>query len=1093
MTTRVSRLVRLAPPARSDRDLLRAHLGGGEPGAFDELARRHAGLARRAAAEVCPPAADDVAQATLALLARKAAAVADRESAAGWVFETARRLALKARTAAARRATHEGHAHPPQQPADPLDLLTLREVRAAVAEELARLPDDTRLPLVLCYWDGADRPAAAARLGCSVSTLKRRLDAGRDQLAARLARRGFTGPAVLAALTATQAGVGLAAPVVAGAGRALAPWKTLAALVAVAGVAAAGIGLGAADSAPADPPASSKAPPSPTPAGAAPPGGAAPLTPAVDRYGDPLPAGAVARLGTIRFGHGGQLHAIAYSPDGKTIASGGPGRIMLWEAATGKPIAPLVLPAGGAARGRVGHTFRLAFTRDGRQLISVGSFSFADHDRGQLALWDVEGRRLLHAPQDPPAGGSRWMRSVAVAPDGKTGVVGRDNGELQLIDIPARSARLLTKADGGAAGLSFAPDGKTLAVATYKRVLFLDPATGEETKRFETESARQVVFAPDGKSVWVGCDGGQSFKNDNRPGTISRWDVRTGTAVQTFPTAPEMLLSLAVSPDGKTLASGGVSAGPFLWDAATGKAVDLDGPAGGRARPWVQGLAFSPDGKTLSVADTNGRVRVWDVAARRELHLRDEHANGVSAAAVSPDGKSVVTAGGDGTVRVWDLASGRAVRSWVADDTRSVFTVAYTPDGRSLLTAGWGGTVRLWDAATGRETRRFRGEDKGFGARAALSPDGRLVAASGKDGQSIVLYEAATGRPVRELTGHVSFLMGLTFSADGRRLVSAADMHAGGKERADDRSVRVWDVVTGVQLLKLDAGRPYGGLAVSPDGRVVAAGVYLEEEKTGYLRFWDTRTGREMRDRRVDAVEAAAFSPDGRYLATADRDVRLIEVASGRVAQVFESGAGQVCHLTFTPDGRQLISTHDDRTALVWDVTPRPPAGGSPVGLWDALAAADAAAARRAAAGLTADPAGAVAVLGEKLRPVPRPAGAKTTAALVADLGAPAFDVREAAGRELAGRVEADAAELSAALATTPSAEVRRRLADVLRAAPGPWPTRSAEELRQVRAVAVLEAVGTPEARRLLGALAGGDPSAPLTREAKAALRRPGG
>src|SRR5207249_4371317 len=152
-------------------------------------------------------------------------AVAGRASAAGWVFETARRLALKARTSAARRAAREGRAHPPQPAADPLDALTLREIRAAVAEELARLPDELRQPLVLCYWDGLARPTAAGRLGCSVSTLKRRLDLGRDRLAARLKRRGFAGPAILAALTAVEAGADAAVPLAAGG--AVARWRLL--------------------------------------------------------------------------------------------------------------------------------------------------------------------------------------------------------------------------------------------------------------------------------------------------------------------------------------------------------------------------------------------------------------------------------------------------------------------------------------------------------------------------------------------------------------------------------------------------------------------------------------------------------------------------------------------------------------------------------------------------------------------------------------------------------------------------------------------------------------------------------------------------
>src|SRR5262245_55298276 len=127
MPTRLLPTRHLARLSATDRDLLRSYAAGGDPAAFAELIRRHAGLAHRAAAEVYPATADDVAQAALVLLGRKAAAVASRPSAAGWVFETARRLALKARTAAARRAKHEARAASPRPPADPLDTLTLRE------------------------------------------------------------------------------------------------------------------------------------------------------------------------------------------------------------------------------------------------------------------------------------------------------------------------------------------------------------------------------------------------------------------------------------------------------------------------------------------------------------------------------------------------------------------------------------------------------------------------------------------------------------------------------------------------------------------------------------------------------------------------------------------------------------------------------------------------------------------------------------------------------------------------------------------------------------------------------------------------------
>lgn len=1086
--TRLLTTVRLLVRPRPDRELLLAYATRRDEAAFAELVRRHAGMVHGIAAAVCPAEADDVAQATFALLARRAATLAPRESPVGWLFETARRLAHKARTAAARRTNRQARATPPRPPADPLDDLTFAEVRAIVADQLARLPERLRVPLVLCYWEGITAAAAADRLGCSVSSVKRRLSDGRDQLAAPLARCGFTASAALAALTGLQATASAAAPaalVAALTAQTLSPGA--AALVrgaaapavkyALAGVVMLALGsglvLGIGSKAGSVPPALS------------PKLVAAPPFPRTDAFGDPLPPGALVRFGTTRFRHGGQLHAVAYSPDGKTLASGGYGRVMLWEASSGKPIAPLVRTVNDPRNKMpeplmMGHTFGLAFTPDGRSLLSAGAPPAEDR-RGHVLFWDINDRKCAHAIDHAAPQGTQWMRTVAVSPDGCLAAAGTDSGHLLLIDTATRKTVRTAKVEG-VAGLSFSPDGKTLAVATMAAAILFDVSAGKETWRFDTgRGTRQVVFAPDGKSIWVGRDGGgPPFRKDSRPGVLARWDFASGKQVQAFEVAPNAILSLALSPDGKTLACGGDFFGPLVIDVATGKSTDL-GLAGARNRPWVQGLAFAPDGKALAVADTNGRVRVWDVATRRELHRYNSHTSGVLQVALSPDQKHAATAAGDGFVRVWEVSTGRPIRSWTADEKRSVFAVNYTPDGRHLLTSGWDGSVRLWEAETGKEVRRFSAG--GEAARSASSTDGKLVAASGKDGRSIVLYEAATGHVVRECTGHVSHIMSLAFSPDGRQLVSTADMHSEDGKHFDDSSVRVWDVSTGKQLHKFEAGRPAGNVAISPDGRVVAAVV------EGDLRLWDAVTGKELTGRRVKGVTAFAFSPDGRHLAIASQGIRLVEVASGGVVHTLDSGPAEVSCLTFAP-GNRLLSAHYDGTTLVWDLSTPLPTGATTVKLWGDLASTDAALAHRAAQAMVAAPAAAMTVLGEKLEPVPKPAAARSTAALIADLDDEKFAVREAASRELIRRVGVADAEMTQALAGSPSGEVQQRLRRILRSSPGPWPKLDAEDLRRVRAVAVLESIGTTEARRLLTALADGDPHALLTCEARKACDR---
>src|SRR3954469_5766612 len=218
MTTRRSRVllqhlrqwttdVDAAP--RSDRELLQRFAAGGEEAAFTMLVRRHGplvlGVCRRVLQQ--EQDAEDAFQATFLILARKAAAPGWKESIVNWLYRVAHRVAVRARRQATRRLARERRPAADRRPDDPLAEVTLREAQAVLDDELNRLPEKLRAPLVLCCLGGCTRDEAAQQLGWSVATLKRRLEDGRALLGLRLSRRGLTIPAVLAGVTFAEGAV----------------------------------------------------------------------------------------------------------------------------------------------------------------------------------------------------------------------------------------------------------------------------------------------------------------------------------------------------------------------------------------------------------------------------------------------------------------------------------------------------------------------------------------------------------------------------------------------------------------------------------------------------------------------------------------------------------------------------------------------------------------------------------------------------------------------------------------------------------------------------------------------------------------------
>jgi RNA polymerase sigma factor (sigma-70 family) len=1067
-----------SPP--SDGELLRRYLEAGDQAAFAALLRRHGTMVFAVCHSVLRQRddAEDAFQAAFLILARKAGSIRRQEGLGGWLQRVAYRVALKARARNVRRHEREAQAASPRSTVSGGEELSWGEVRAILHAELAALPEHFRAPLVLCYLEGLTQEEAAQQLDWTATTVKGRLQRGRERLRRRLERRGIALSAALGAALTGQAlaesgvptfqsftaetATPAAASLARGFLRPLAPMKLalLSAVLLSIGVAAGGMALRSPPPRSEEQPAAVDAKPAQQPA--------EPRA-AVDAHGDPLPEGAVARLGTMRFRHIGDVISVAYSPDGKVIASGqrNEGPIILWDAATGKELRRLEEQPG--VRGG------FAFSPDGKQLALVKWGEW-------VGLWDV---------------------------------------------ATGKQTRRLKIQPGGC--VTFSADGKRMAVPSSTQVVLLDAVSGKELRRLQghPETIQSLAFSPDGKLLAAGGDGK----------SVCLWDVGTGKQLHVLKGHQQQVPSVAFSADGQILASASHDRTVRLWDVATGQErrrfthQERDDDA-------IQTIHFVPKHPWLVTGGLR-TIRVWDLSTGKEVRrFRGHFCLCDCPVTLSPDGTKLASRNGDeqGQILLWDLQTGKRLCP-PQGHQRPIGSVAFSPDGKTLATGSWDETLRLWDAASGKEVRRFA---QSFDVQASFMPDGKTLAASSSDGL-LHFCGAATGKELRQFSTHKGGLGRVTFAADGKTCVTSGvntmEFAADGKtsvEKTSDTVIRRWRVDTGAEIGRFEGlAKAASGLALAPDGKTmvsvtdksailwnVASGkeirpfhghegwlgcvAYSPDGKTvagagddKIVHLWDITTGEE-RQRFVGhqgSISAVRFSPDGRMLASGghDRTVRLWEIASGQERQRFEGHRHCVFALDFSRDGLRLASAGYDATVLVWDVTGRltsERAGAVRLSekeltrLWAELGdEKDAARPYQAMRVLLRDPTGTMRWFREHLRPIPATAGTQI-AQWIADLDSAEFAVREKAMRELTQRGEAVEGALREALENRPSLEVRQRIKVLLERLQG------AHRLRMLRAVEVLEHLGTLPARQVLESLARGAPDSRLTQEAKASLAR---
>jgi WD40 repeat protein len=353
----------------------------------------------------------------------------------------------------------------------------------------------------------------------------------------------------------------------------------------------------------------------------------------------------------------------------------------------------------------------------------------------------------------------------------------------------------------------------------------------------------------------------------------------------------DAVFSVAFSPDGGKVATGGPSREVKVWDAGDGRELKtLQGYSS-----QVSSVAFSPVGAKLATGSYDGGVRLWDAVTWREMASINGHKARTSSVAFSPDGKTLASGGWDGMVKLWDAATGREIRSFKAH-ARWIWSIAFAPDGLSLATASEDRTIKLWPVTTGPESKIFKGHTASVYS-VAFSPDGSRLATAGNDNTAKV-WEVATAKELATLKGHALDIHSVAFSPDGKTLATGSW----------DRQVKFWDMATWREIAALK-GHAEGiwALAFSPDGKSLVTG---GEDDTAKL--WDVKAGLESGTigKHLSEVSSIAFSPDSKRLVTASNfSVNIWDLVTGQRLTGLTKTSTIRC-IAYSPDGQMIAAAH---------------------------------------------------------------------------------------------------------------------------------------------------------------------------------------
>ena len=487
--------------------------------------------------------------------------------------------------------------------------------------------------------------------------------------------------------------------------------------------------------------------------------------------------------------------------------------------------------------------------------------------------------------------------ALVLAADGQT-VVTASGNELKWLDVQNHRVAQTINVGTNVVG-SLAAANKKGLLAYYTDKIYCISLGGEKLLGGGVvhELCTTIALSPDGSLIASG--GVQRSENVS----LRLWDVQTGKQIGPDLQLAEGVTCLAFSPDGKYLVCGTTDTRIQLLEVPTLRVLKvIEGHTA-----WVNCLAFDRNGTQLVTGGNDSQIILWSFPEGREVTRLVGHRGAVSDLAFAPDGQTLASAGRDHTVRVWNLRSpGR--HAILHGHRGGVRSVLFSNDGKELYSSSDDGTVKIWQPPSAESNNVLR-HNAGL-VFVAFSPDGKLVAAADTVvGRTAVIWDVATRHRWEQTIGqHSKPLQRLAFSPDGKFLVTGG---------VDDE-VRVWSVPENKMTFGFPKARSRFGIAFHPREPILAIAADT-------VRFWDVRTGRETHplvNPPAHGVERLAFSPDGKQIALGkgDGSVSVWDFATGRESHSFHEHASHITHLCFSHDSTLLASAGDDNRIVIYDM-----------------------------------------------------------------------------------------------------------------------------------------------------------------------------